>query len=49
MSHPKKAYLSEFGVTNETKNGYRNFICSACYAILHTIQVYMGAVFINTN
>ena len=41
--------LSEFGVTNETKTGSPNFICSACYAILHTIQVYMGAVFINTN
>ena len=28
--------LSEFGVTNETKTGYRSFICSACYAIFYT-------------
>lgn len=31
--------LSEFGVTNETKTGYRSFICSACYAIFIQIPV----------
>ena len=31
--------LSEFGVTNGTKTGYRSFICSACYAIFIQIPV----------
>ena len=33
--------LSEFGVTNETKTGYRSFICSACYTIfMYSADIY---------
>ena len=39
--------LSEFRVTSETKTGYRNFICSACYAIFIQIPVCLPSHFLN--